>query len=112
MISLYQTPITENQVTKGGPMICINVREVKEFVDGKPTGKVIGYNYTVVCPSNKYEQFSIRVLQPQPVITTEELEVKGGSVKVKVKNFEGRFYQNSQNKIQFSAKATAIEVIP
>lgn len=112
MISLNQIVITENQVTKGGQTICTNVRPVKEYKDGKPTDNVIGYNYTVVCPSNKYEQFSIKVEQQQPVITPEELESKGGSVKVKVKNFEGRFYQNAEKQILFTAKATAIEVAP
>ncbi len=87
--------VVENQVTKGGPMLCISVRQLKEFKDGKTTDKVIGYSYTVVCPSNRYEQLSIKVEQPQPVITQEEIDTKGGSVKVKVKNFEGRFYQNA-----------------
>lgn len=112
MISLNQIIITEQQVTKGGPIICTSVRPVKEYKDGKPTDNIIGYNYTIICPSNKYAQIQLKIEQPQPTITLEELEAKGGSVKVKVKAFEGKFFQNPNRDVLFTAKATAIEVVP
>lgn len=109
-ITPFQIIVNEQQVTKGGPMLYIGGRPVKEFKDGKSTEKIVGYSYTIVCPSNKYEQFQLKVEQPQPLLTPEELEAKGGTVKVKVKGFEGRFYQNAEKQIIFTAKATAIEV--
>lgn len=113
MITPFQIVVNEQQVTKGGPILIINVREVLEYKDGIKTDKIIGFSYTVVCTSNKFEQFNIKVEQAQPVITPEEIEAKGGSVKAKVKGFEGRFYkQNGSNNILFTAKATGIEVLP
>lgn len=100
------------QVAKGENLIIVGVKPVKEFKDGKKTDNVIGYSYSVVCPSNHYEQFFIKVEQSQPVITPEELDAKGGAIKVKaVKGFTGKFYQNGDKDILFSAKATDIEVI-
>lgn len=113
MIRFNQVIINDvKQVAKTDNLLMVGFKPVKEYIDGKLTEKVIGYNYTVVCPSNKYEQFNIKIEQIEPVIKPEELEVKGGAVKVKVKGFEGRFYQDAQKNVLFTAKAAGIEVLP
>lgn len=111
MITINKIKITLPQVAGADTVLITSVRQVKEFQDGKSTDKTIGYSYSVVCPSNKYEQINIKVEQAQPVITNEELEAKGGTVKAKVKGFEGKFYQNKNKEVLFSAVATGIEVV-
>jgi hypothetical protein len=112
MISINQIVINLQQVAKGDQLILVGVKPTKEFKDGKQTERIIGYSYSVVFPQNRYEAAVIKVDETKPVITQEELEAKGGSVKVKIKNFEGRFYQNSNKDVLFTAKAAGIEVLP
>lgn len=112
MININQITINLQQVAKGEQLILVGVKPVKEFKDGKQTDTIIGYSYCVVCPQNKYEQLNIKVEQSQPIITQEEIDAKGGALKVKVKQFEGRFYQDSQKNVHFTAKAAGIEVLP
>lgn len=111
MININKITLTLQQVAGADTILITGVRPMKEFQDGKQTDKVIGYNYSVVCPANKYEAFSIKIEQEKPTITQEELDAKGGTAKAKVKAFEGKFYQNKSKDILFTAKATGIEII-
>lgn len=111
MITVNKLKITLQQVANSDIILITGVREVKEFQDGRPTDRTVAYSYTVVCPANKYEQFNLKVEQKQPVITNEELEARGGAVKARVKGFEGKFYQNKNKDILFTAKAIGIEVV-
>lgn len=111
MLSINKISFSILQVAKSDTVIITEVRQWKEFVNGVVTNKVIGYIYQVVCPCNCYEAFSIKVEEKAPAITPEELEAKGGTVKAKPKNFVGKFYQNKNKEILFTAKATSMEVV-
>ena len=91
-------------------VLLTDVSPIKEFINGKPTDKILGFRYSCVCPAAKYVAIEIRVEQSAPVITPEELEAKGGTIKAKVKGFEGRFFKNRDGNYIFTSKATGIEV--
>jgi len=99
-------------IAHGEQLILTDCQPVKQFVDGKPTDTIVGYRYTIVAPQNKYESFTVRIDQATPAITPDELEAKGGTVKCKLKGFEGKFFKNKQNEYQFTAKADSLEVLP
>lgn len=111
MIEITKIILPLTVVAGSDSVLITDVSQVKNFVDGKPTDKIWGYKYKVVCPSNKYCQFDIKIEQPTPTITPQELEAKGGTVKAKLKGFIGKFYKNRNGEYQFTAKATGIEVI-
>lgn len=92
-------------------VLVTEVRPVREFLDGKSTDRIIGYRYTCVCPDNKFEQMLVKVEEAAPAITQEMLDACGGTVKAKPKGFVGRFYRDRAGEYQFTAKATAIEVL-
>ncbi|MEK4206510.1 MULTISPECIES: hypothetical protein [Paenibacillus] len=110
MLKINNITFTLTQVANGDTLLCTDVSPVKEFVDGKSTDKIMGFRYSCVCPANKYEQISIKVEEATPTIAADELAAKG-TVKVKPKNFEGRFYRDRNGEYQFTAKATTLEVV-
>lgn len=112
MININKVIFTLAQVANSDIVFITEVRPVKEYQEGKPTEKILGYSYTVVCPANKFEAFIIKVEQQQPAITHQELESRGGTVKAKVKGFQGKFYQNKNKEILFTARATEMEIVP
>lgn len=111
MINIQNLSFPLSVIAGGEIVLVTDINPIKEFVDNKPTNKICGYRYSVVCPANKYQQFDVKLEQTAPVITPEELEAKGGSVKAKIKGFEGRFFKNRNGEYIFSAKATGIEVV-
>ncbi len=112
MIQIPELRFSLSQVAGGENVLATDVRPIKSFVDGKPTDTISGYRYTIVAPQRKYQNFTVKVEQASPAITPEELEAKGGSVKCKIKGFEGRFYKDkNSNDYQFTAKAESVEVI-
>lgn len=110
-MKLNQVKITKEIVTLNGDIILIDVRSLAEYVDGKRTDNIVGHAYICVAPANKYTQFSVKIEGKKPVISNEELEANGGSVMIDVVEFEGRFYQNANKDVLFTAKASKIEVI-
>lgn len=113
MLTIEKLLISLMLINNGSDILLITgVHILKKFVDGKPTDQLDGMRYTCVLPANKYEQITIKLDNPVPVITPEELEAKGGTVKAKAKGFEGRFYKdNKSGDYRFTAKATSLEVI-
>lgn len=111
MIEITKFIFSLLQVAGSEQVLLTGCLPIKDFVDGKPTDKIIGYRYTLVAPQNKYESFTVKVEQASPAISPEELEAKGGTVKVKIKGFQGRFYRDRNKEYQFTAKAESVEVI-
>ena len=81
MIRVGDIKLSLEQVANAKEILITDIREVREYVDGKRTDNIIGYAYEVAAPKNKYEKFSIKVEEKSPVITAEELEAKGGVAK-------------------------------
>ncbi|WP_085833818.1 hypothetical protein [Clostridium merdae] len=110
MLRINQMIFTLQQIANSDTLLLTDFFPVKEFVDGKSTDKIVAYRYVCVCPMNKYEQIAIRIEQTEAILTPEELSSKG-SIKVKPKGFEGRFYRDRSGEYQFTAKATTLEVL-
>ncbi len=104
--------ITLLQVAKSNEVLLTGLNPFREYIDGKPSETIAGYKYTVVCPANKFESFSVKIFQATPTITNEQIEAAGGSIKVTFKGFEGKFYRDSRSgEYLFTAKATEVEVL-
>lgn len=103
--------IKQDQVSNGGDLILIGVRDDQEYVDGKSTGKLIGTRYTVVAPSNKYTSFTVKVADTKSIITQNEIDQYDQPIIVTFTNFHGKFYYSKQGGYGFTAKADSIEVV-
>ncbi len=88
----------------------LGIADLMEFVDGKPTNNVIGQKLTVVCPDNMYEKLTIKVKGGKPAITNEQLQQKGGQVKITLKNLTGKFYRTNSGEYALSCSADGWEV--
>lgn len=101
--------LTAQQVLKSNTFIVTEMREAKEFSDGKYTDKVIGMSYSGVAPDNNYMPLTIKTLSIIPIIGKEELEK--GPIRVTVKGFTASLYKDKQNNVQLSCKSEALEVL-
>lgn len=93
-----------------GTAILLSVADAMEYIDGKPTGNIIAQKYTIVCPDNQYEKLTVKVKGTKPILTNEQIQQKGGSVKVTFKNLTGRFYRTNSGEYALSASADSVEV--
>lgn len=111
MINISKIIFPLNLIAKGDTVLITGFSKVKKYIDNKPTDQVESIRYACVAPMNHYEGFNVKIQGHTPIITDEELEAKGGSIKVKLKGFEGKFYLDKSGKYQFTSTATGIEVI-
>lgn len=79
-----------------------------KYVDGKTTGEVEGYKYSVVLPQHQFDKIQVKVEQKSPSISTELIE-KNKTVSVKFKNLQA-FVYSFNNRAGISFKADSIEV--
>lgn len=110
MIRVSDIKLGLEQVANSKEVLITNVREVREYTDGKRTDNILGYAYEVTAPKNKYEKFSIKVEEKVPVITSEELEAKGNAVKATANDFVGSFYHRGDDYV-FTAKASKVVLL-
>lgn len=74
--------------------ILISISEDKEYdSNNKPTGKIIGTKYSVVCPKRQYATVTVKVPDLVPVITQEALDGADNPVWITFDGFSGRLYQ-------------------
>lgn len=103
--------VTLKQVCNGEIFLIVGFKEIREYLNGAYTDKVIGLKYEVIAQENGYKSFTIKVADTTPIITKEELNAKG-SIKATAKGFIGSFYKNKETgDYLFTAKADAIEVV-
>lgn len=104
--------LTPEQITgnENGECILLNVSSLEDYIDGKPSGKVIGQKFHVVCPQNQYEKFTVK-MKGKPIITNDQIQQKGGQVKVAFENLTGKFYRTSSGEYAVSCNADGMEVI-
>ncbi|QHQ62930.1 hypothetical protein Ana3638_20875 [Anaerocolumna sedimenticola] len=105
---LLKLILTAQQVLKSTRFIVTGTKEIKEYIDGKYTGKITGIAYSGVAPDNNYIPLTIKILSPTSVISKEDLEK--GPVNVNVKGFTATLYKDKQNNVQLSCKAETLEV--
>lgn len=104
--------LNSKQITghENAEVILLNVTNGYEYVDGKVTDNITTQKYSVVCPENAYEKITVKIKGDKPVITNEQIQGKGGQVKVKFKNLTGRFYRTTSGEYALSANADGLEV--
>jgi len=106
-----------NTVAGTNETILTSVQDDKEFVDGKPTGRVIGSRYGIACFANGFAQVTVRVPNAPPAITQEALDARnatGDFVFCTFEGFVGKIFQDfrSANKeAKISATANAIKIL-
>lgn len=112
MIKVTNFTYTLTQVAKSNEVLLTGVMPFRNYIEGKPSDNIAGYKYTVVCPANKYESFTVKIPQEAPTITAEQLEAAGGAIKATFKGFEGKFYRDSRSgEYLFTSKALEVEVL-
>lgn len=89
--------------------ILVSVADDKEYVDGNPTGKVLGTKYTVVLPQRQYDSVTVKVPGTR-IVTQENIEKAGGSLPITFKGFKGTFYFMNGS-IGLSCKADAAVLV-
>ncbi len=107
--------LNDAQITNStdGIVFVADVTDGYEYVDGKRAESPSFKKLTVSLPKRKLEQIVVKVMDMKLPLTTELLEQKGGSVKVKFKNLTGRFYfDRDSHEPKLSCKADGVEVLP
>lgn len=110
MIKISDITFEIDQIAGSDIVLLTDIREAFAYEDGKRTDKSDGFRCTVVAPDKKFAEFSIKT--PKAVVTPEQLaSAKGGMIKVRVKNFEGRFYRTREGDYAFTSIADSMEVV-
>jgi len=104
--------LTAEQISgnENGECVLLSVSPLEEYVDGKPSGKVVGQKYHIVCPDKQYEKFIVKI-KGKPIITNDQLQQKGGQVKVVFDNLTGKFYTTNSGEHAVSCNADGMEVM-
>jgi hypothetical protein len=85
------------------------VRPYYEYVDGKRTGKQIGWTYSLVNRAG-YDKVNVKVVENVPILTQEEIEKSESDILVIAEGFVGSIY-NSDGRIAISGKAEKVVLI-
>lgn len=91
-------------------VLLVAVKEGAEYKDGKPTGNIDHYKHDIVLPFNQFEKITVKV-KGAPIVTQEQIDQKGGSMKIRFKNLTGKFYRTGNGDYALSASADGLEVI-
>ena len=104
--------ITAEQIchSKDTTVLLVSVREGAEFKNGKPTGVIDHHKYDVALPFFQFEKVPVKIMGAA-LVTQEQLEQKGGSIKVRFKNLQGKFYRTNTGEYALSASADGLEVV-
>jgi len=94
-----------------GSALVMRMSNGYEYVDGKKTDNVTHVKCEAVMVHNKYEKVTVKVKGIKHPITNEIITQQGGSVKVKFKNLQGKFYRTSSGEYALSCSADGIEVV-
>jgi|SRR5699024_7780569 len=83
-------------------------RAYTKFVDGKNTGEIEGYKYSIVLPDFFFEKIEVKIEQDEPSISQDVVE-KEKSIAVKLEDLEA-FVYSFNNRIGISFKAKSIKI--
>ena len=109
---LTTVTLTAEQIcnSKDVSVILVSVKKGEEYKDGKPTGVIDHYKHEIALPYNQYEKITVK-MKGACILTQEQLEQKGGSLKVRFKNLTGKFYRTNSGEYGLSATAEGMEVV-
>lgn len=104
--------ITAEQIcnSKDTAVLLVSVRKGIEYANGKPTGNIDHYKYDSALPYNQFEKIPVKI-KGNPLVTQEQLEKNGGTLKVRFKNLTGKLYRTSTGEYSLSASADGLEVV-
>ena len=105
---------TVEQVAGSDIVLVTEIKETFKYENGKRTDVCDGFRNSVVAPSKKYADFTIKT--QKAFVTPEQLAAaKDGVVKVRVRGFVGRFYrvrkEDGSFDYAFTSTADSLEVV-
>lgn len=98
-------------ISKGDRLILVDVQAVYEYKDGKRTESRIGTRYIVVAEDAGYEKFSVKVANPTPLLTAEQLQSSKQTYHVKFENAIAKPYRTQSGDFELSITATAVNFV-
>lgn len=85
--------LTMVQVLGDTKAILVSVSDDVEYgEDNKPTGKVLGVKYGIVCPAVRYMPLTVKVPALAPIITQEQIDAATDPIWITFDQFVGRLY--------------------
>lgn len=107
--------LTQEQITNAadGIMQAVDITDGYDYVDGKRAEFPSFKKVIMVLPKRKFERVAVKVYDLKLPLSSEMIEQKGGSVKVRAKALVGRFYfDRESHEYKLSCKAEGLEVLP
>ena len=80
-----------------------------KFVDGKNTGEIEGYKYSIVLPEFLFEKIEVKIEQDEPSISKDVIE-KEKSLEVKLEGLQA-FVYSFNNRVGISFRAKSITIV-
>ena len=90
----------------GTHMLVTGCRPAKEYKDGVPTGKAIGYRYRTLLVDNGYMELNVLVTDGDALDLSE-----GQAIPVRFDNLTVRPYVDRNKSLAYSAAADAIHAL-
>lgn len=110
MISISSLNIPLEVIFENNTFILLNVREAKEYENGKVTANIIGYRYEVV-DTETFEKFIVKVLGTTTVISQETIDKAPKKIKVNFSNAFAKPYRTPSGFYELSIKADSISIV-
>ncbi|UYJ46315.1 MAG: hypothetical protein OGM16_16210 [Lachnospiraceae bacterium] len=107
--------LTQEQITNAvdGIMQAVDITDGYDYVGGKRAESPSFKKVTMVLPKRKFERVVVKVYDMKIPLSSEMIEQKGGSIKVRAKALAGRFYFDRESReYKLSCKAEGLEVLP
>ena len=99
------------QVMGDNKAILVSVADDLEYGDdNKPTGKVLGTKYEVICSKMKYIPLTVKVSTLPPIISQEQIDTATDPIWITFDGFAAHFYE-MRGEIGISCKATKATLV-
>lgn len=113
-MNIKNIKLTFTQISGGSKSgILTAVRPNPEYIEGKASGRQLGFKYEVVLPENSYEKVVVKVEKNNVSITPEYFDELNAEGKVWVSfsnDFEAKLYKDNNGNIAITAKADNIQI--
>ncbi len=105
--------LTEEQIagTIDGNALALSMTDGYEYSEGKRTDNMTHKKVEAVMIHNKFNKVIVKVKGTKHPLTNELIAQQGGSVKVKFKNLQGKFYRTSSGEYTLTSTADGVEVV-
>ncbi len=110
MIKLISISIPLEVIYPKNLFVLLNVREVKDYVNGVATNNVTCYRYEVV-DTDSFEKFFVKVPGVIPEISQEDINNSTKRIKVSFDNAVAKPYRTQTGFYELSIKADSINIM-